>query len=324
MKFKILIGSWVANLFLRNKTRFVLQRLRNSGNVSPMCLVTSDLIVSSIVSVIALVTTLWCHEAGPAPWWRHTDRPPPAEDLSHADTSPDTGAWPEYMSHCHTCVTKLILCNLVILQETPLGIVFKTLDPFFLHLIHLQPPRPTPRCNDNGTKAFQKPSPVSLVALRLLSSVQADSSSGYLSIIVLIPGEWWMAGNGCILSWPGDGGRHNTTSGAICSPQCYTRAEITAEQNRGIPSLCPASGPLMWSPLSLSRGQLYSPWCGDHPSIVTSWHSARGDQHYPIMGEGRSKHGRLKTEVWTNTTHNCLLWVRLCWWRGHRHKRGIC
>ena len=116
-----------------------------------------------------------------------------------------------------------------------------------------------------------------------------------------------MAGNGCILSWPGDGGRHNTTSGAICSPQCYTRAEITAEQNRGIPSLCPASGPLMWSPLSLSRGQLYSPWCGDHPSIVTSWHSARGHQHYPMTGEGCSKHGRLKTEVWTNTTHNCLL-----------------
>ena len=84
-----------------------------------MCLVTSetsDLIVSSIVSVIALVTTHCCHEAGPAPWWRHTDRPPPAEDLSHADTSPDTGAWPEYMSHCHTCATKLISYNLVLSQ----------------------------------------------------------------------------------------------------------------------------------------------------------------------------------------------------------------
>ena len=70
----------------------------------------------------------------------------------------------------------------------------------------------------------------------------------------------------------------------------------------------------MWSPLSLSRGQLYSLWCGDHPSIVTSWHSPLVTS---IMGEeARSKHRRLKTEVWTNTTHNCLLWTRLCWWRG--------
>ena len=40
----------------------------------------------------------------------------------------------------------------------------------------------------------------------------------------------------------------------------------------------------------------------------------RPPQHRDIVtlcpchqGEGCSKHGRLKTEVWTNTTHNCLL-----------------
>ena len=151
----------------------------------------------------------------------------------------------------------------------PVGDVSLPLD-----LTHLQALHHTPRLDVTtmGQKHSRSSSLLSpLVALRLLSSLQADSSAGYLSIIVLIPGEWSMAGNGCILSWPGIVAVITQQVGpSAASPQCYTRAEITPEENRGIPSLCPASGPVMWSPLSLSRGQLYSPPCGgDHPSIVT-------------------------------------------------------
>ena len=130
----------------------------------------------------------WCHRGqAPPPGDVTVTAPPPAEHLSHTDTRSDTGAGPDT---CHTCAVKLILSHNVFCGTQDLSGDVSS-GPLFLHLIlWLASLHPTPRCIDNGTKAFQKPPSPPFVALRLLSRVQADSSSGYLSIIVLIPGEW--------------------------------------------------------------------------------------------------------------------------------------
>ena len=129
----------------------------------------------------------WCHRGqAPPPGDVTVTAPPPAEHLSHTDTRSDTGAGPDT---CHTCAVKLILSHNIFCGTQDLSGDVSS-GPLFLHLLlWLASLHPTPRCIDNGTKAFQKPPSPPFVALRLLSSVQADSS-GYLSIIVLIPGEW--------------------------------------------------------------------------------------------------------------------------------------
>ena len=270
----------------------------------------SALIVSSIVSVIALVTTHWCH-GGPAP--------PPGDVTLTARPLQRTSVTPtpamtrgRGQNTCHTVTPVQQNWFGIILFH---GRIFSCWGRVFTALstsdtLASTSPHTSPRCNDNGTKAFQKP---------LLSGSPADSSPGYLSIIVLIPGEWSMAGNGCILSWPGIVAVITQQVGPSAAPNVTQERRLPRGEQRhsvtlsrfrtcDVVSVVSKPGtiilPAMWRRPPQHRDIL--------PVVTTSIS--------PWWGRDTANTGGLKRKFGQIP----LTIVSFTWWRGHRHKRGIC